>query len=409
MRTGKTGDRRLGFITELIWKNWQVLLYAFDREGQTVSFPQFCAEAEKAVLPEDVEAFWREAAHQEHPVVHIEKQGSIYGWIFHENDMLFFLGPMCAEPLSFAEARGFLHQRKIRRKDFPMREYTVSETFPMISLIYLTVTGKVFDEMCWYDQEEIWRSLERNDTQRVVLMETEKDRSHLPYRFEREWYQGIRDGKNTLVPLERQEGADMLDHVGILAEGNMLKQMEYTAAAQITLSTRAAIEGGVSPVRAYGMSDLFFQKLAQCSQVADIMKLSGTVQESFSRAVREALADAERDVDVERCKDYIALHLTEKISITRMAEELQISYSYLAAKFQKITGTGIKKYIVQEKLHAAANQLKYSDASIGEIADYFSFTSSSSMGAAFREAYGMTPMEYRKKYKVADFSSVSGS
>ncbi len=199
-----------------------------------------------------------------------------------------------------------------------------------------------------------------------------------------------------------------MDHVGILAEGDALKQVEYTIAAQITLATRAAIDGGVSPVKAYGMSDLFFRKLAQCSQLVEIMRLAGTVQENFARAVREAQAEAERDVDVERCKDYIALHLTEKLSVTRMAEELQISYSYLASKFQKITGTSIKKYIVREKLRAVANQLKYSDANIGEIADYFSFSSSSSMGVAFREIYGMTPMEYRKKYKVADFSSAVG-
>ena len=49
MKTEKSKDHRLVFITELVWKNWQVLLYAFDREGKTLSFPSFCAEAEKAV------------------------------------------------------------------------------------------------------------------------------------------------------------------------------------------------------------------------------------------------------------------------------------------------------------------------------------------------------------------------
>ena len=59
MKTEKSKDNRLVFITELVWKNWQVLLYAFDREGKTLSFPSFCAEAEKAVLPSDVEMFWK--------------------------------------------------------------------------------------------------------------------------------------------------------------------------------------------------------------------------------------------------------------------------------------------------------------------------------------------------------------
>ena len=54
MNTEKSKDNRLVFITELVWKNWQVLLYAFDRDGKMLSFPSFCAEAEKAVLGEQV-------------------------------------------------------------------------------------------------------------------------------------------------------------------------------------------------------------------------------------------------------------------------------------------------------------------------------------------------------------------
>ena len=405
MRKEKHEDRYLPFLAELVWKNWQTLLYAFDREGKMRYFPKFCAEAEKAVLPSDAALFWKEIQGQEHPIVHIEKQGSIYGWVFRQEDMLFYLGPMRSEPLPFAQERGFLHQRKIRRKDFPIRECTVMKSIPMVSIVYLTVTGKVFDERDLYGQAESWQDLS-HDAGRGKLRMGEGEREHLPYRFEQEWYQSIQEGKSFSDEwLRREKASEVMDRVGILAEGNALKQVEYTIAAEITLAARAAIAGGVSPVRAYGLSDLFFRKLASCDRLTEILKLADTVQESFSGMVRETRAGEKRDADVERCKDYIALHLTEKISVTRMAEELRISYSYLAAKFQKTTGTGIKKYIVQEKLHAAANQLKYSDFSVGEIADYFSFTSSSSMGAAFRAAYGMTPVEYRKKYKAADFSS----
>ena len=207
MKTEKSKDNRLVFITELVWKNWQVLLYAFDREGKTLSFPSFCAEAEKAVLPSDVEMFWKESQGQEHPIVHIEKQGSIYGWVFREEDTIFFLGPLCSAPLSFAQERGFLHQRKIRRKDFPIREYTVLETFPMVSMVYLAVTGKVFDEMSWYDQAETWRSLERDEVQRRIPSEEEKDRTHLPYRTEQEWYRGIREGRNVSAIFRDEQNA----------------------------------------------------------------------------------------------------------------------------------------------------------------------------------------------------------
>ncbi len=76
----------------------------------------------------------------------------------------------------FAQERGFLHQRKIRRKDFPIREYTVLETFPMVSMVYLAVTGKVFDEMSWYDQArhgEAWSGMRYSEEYRRKRKRTE--------------------------------------------------------------------------------------------------------------------------------------------------------------------------------------------------------------------------------------------
>ena len=72
-----------------------------------------------------------------------------------------------------------------------------------------------------------------------------------------------------------------------------------------------------------------------------------------------------------------------------------MSHSYLTKKFKEYEGITIQQYIISEKLKAAANMLKYSDASISEIAEYLSFASQSHMGQYFKKAYQMTPKEYR--------------
>ena len=104
------------------------------------------------------------------------------------------------------------------------------------------------------------------------------------------------------------------------------------------------------------------------------------------------------------CKNYIAAHRTKNIQVREISTAVGMSHSYLTKKFKEYEGITIQQYIISEKLKAAANMLKYSDASISEIAEYLSFASQSHMGQYFKKAYQMTPKEYREKYKIVEFS-----
>ena len=403
----------LNILTRLVWDNWQMLLSVYSEEGNLLCWPSFCEEAEKLILPELFDTLRQRSLQTQEPVLYIEPQTSMYYWAFFYEGCLYILGPMRTEPLTFAAERGFYYQRKIRRRDFPLKEMTVARSFAPVSMFYTAVTGKLPDENRLFEYMDDQQDLSSEILQNKIDASRE-ERVHLPYQFEREWYQSIREGRYTASHMEQLSGLTKkqtletaLDSVGVLAKGDAFKQLEYTTIAGVTLATRAAIDGGVPPARAYELSDLFFQKCSVCDDAGEMIRIVGLACEAFAHEVRK-IADLEKkDLDVERCKDYIARHLTERIVVTEMAKELRISYSYLASKFQKITGMGIKRYVLREKLRAAANQLKYSEAGIGEIADYLSFPSASSMCASFKEMYQMTPMEYRKKYKVLDFISAS--
>lgn len=394
-------------MTRLIWDNWKLICYVYDKAGVLLTDNHtFCRESEKVITEKLLAEMWEQAEKKLQPTIFTEPGKSIFFWIFCREGQLFILGPLHSEPLSFAQEKAFLHERKIHRKDFPFKELTVAESLPIISLVYFMVSGDSVDrfdeeymETIQYDRHEL-----AYDLLESRAAKNREQRSHMSYQSERMWYQAIIEGKILNMPSEDER--TLLDKVGELAKGDAFKQMEYTVIAQLTLVTRAAIEGGVSPEKAYEMSDLFFQKCAQCRETMEFLEIAAKAMDSFTRAVREVKRQDIQDLDVERCKNYIAFHLTEKITVSEMAKELKISYSYLAAKFLKETGINIKKYIRQEKLSAVANQLKYSEVSVGEIADYFSFPSASSMCTCFKEVYGMSPTEYRKTYKVADFISV---
>lgn len=79
-----------------------------------------------------------------------------------------------------------------------------------------------------------------------------------------------------------------------------------------------------------------------------LLQISGQAVDALISAVRSARNEQIRDSNVERCKEYIKSHLFRKIDIKKMSDELEISYSYLDAKFHKSTGMSIKQYILEK-------------------------------------------------------------
>lgn len=397
----KADQEQMRIFTELIWRNWRLLFYGFNSERGLILWPDFVEESEKVLTEELTERIREHVSSKNHPVVYTEAETSMFYWGFFWEDTCYLLGPMHAQPLSFSEERGYLHRRKIKRRDFPLKECTIAESFSVISLIYFVISGSTFTEKNILDPFIIdWQQFQEEMVFQRIDWSAEAH-THLPYQFERKWYQAIRDGKGNFRTQE--EEASLIDRVGVLAKGSALKQMEYMNVAQITLAARAAIDGGVPPMQAYQMSDLFMQKCSQCREAVELLSIGNQASNSFARLVREYREKNTKDPHVEMCKDYLAKHLTQKISMTRMAEGLGISYSHLASKFRRLEGVSIKKYLIREKLHAAANQLKYSEADVGEIAEYLGFSSASSMCASFKEHYGMTPLEFRRRNQVIDF------
>ena len=103
-------------------------------------------------------------------------------------------------------------------------------------------------------------------------------------------------------------------------------------------------------------------------------------------------------IQIVKAIDYIRKHRNIKLTVQEIADKLHINRSYLSSLFKKETGRGISDYIREEKIKAAANMLKFSEYSYGDIAEYFGFASQSHFIKCFREQTGLSPKEYRKKY-----------
>ena len=116
----------------------------------------------------------------------------------------------------------------------------------------------------------------------------------------------------------------------------------------------------------------------------------------------EALAD----IDPQKTRISFQLEALKPI-MQEIADETGKSRSYLSRKFSKEAGISIQDYILDQRLQAAANMLKFSDFEIADIAEYLCFSSQSYFGDQFKKKNNMTPAEYRKRNKSIEFSAKS--
>jgi len=97
----------------------------------------------------------------------------------------------------------------------------------------------------------------------------------------------------------------------------------------------------------------------------------------------------------DRVTDYIEQHFREELVLSDIADALFVSTPHMIRVFRKETGQTPHKYLLEYRLRAAAQLLKYSDLSTAQIASSAGFSSASHFIRCFRKAHGVTPAHYR--------------
>lgn len=197
---------------------------------------------------------------------------------------------------------------------------------------------------------------------------------------------------------EVKASAPMLSDGVKIRIDDSLRQAKDSVLIFISLCTRAAIEGGLSPEKAYTVGDMYIQSLELCSSIPEAASISNTMYEDFIQRVHKLKnADKKLSPQLLYCCDYIQLHVTEHIELEHLAQSVGYTGYYLSRKFKSVIGVSISEYIRTQKLKHAALLLTTSTQSMQEISDHLDFCSRSYFSDLFHREYGMTPTEYREK------------
>lgn len=167
------------------------------------------------------------------------------------------------------------------------------------------------------------------------------------------------------------------------------------AISAVTLYTRAAVDGGLPEQIAYNLSDAYIHTLLEIKDAETITDMIYTIMYDFTYEVyRYKYRDC--SALVRKCCEYISRHLHDEISLKTLGEITGKSPNYISDSFYREMGIRPTLYIRRLKLDYARSVIEAADLSVSAISDLLAFPSSSSFITYFREAYGMTPLQYRR-------------
>lgn len=114
---------------------------------------------------------------------------------------------------------------------------------------------------------------------------------------------------------------------------------------------------------------------------------------SVQTPLKNAIKDSVEDILM-----YIKqnIYSPSKLSIERIADEFNLSPTYISIFFKRHTGESLKQYISKHKQKLIESRLIYSKLSLTEIAYEFGFTDESHFCKQFKKFTGSTPTEFRK-------------
>lgn len=105
--------------------------------------------------------------------------------------------------------------------------------------------------------------------------------------------------------------------------------------------------------------------------------------------------------EVMRIKEYMKQNYMQDLTIRDLADIMCISHSYFSTFFKNVTGKNFKAYLTEIRMEEAILMVLRTNLKTYEIAEAVGYNNVRRFVDAFKSAYHMTPMDYRKVHSKA--------
>lgn len=96
-------------------------------------------------------------------------------------------------------------------------------------------------------------------------------------------------------------------------------------------------------------------------------------------------------------EQFVSIHLSEDITLKEVASRFSYSPNHFGVLFKEQVGVSFNDYVVSRRMNKAKEMLQNPKYKVYEIADQVGYKSLTYFSRMFKEAFGMTPGDYRKQ------------
>ncbi len=262
--------------------------------------------------------------------------------------------------------------------------------FMLLSLFNLIVNDTIVSA------KDIWKDDDPKPPEEDYVETVDLEHHRSSGEYEETIYYYIRNGMVEEIENLHYEGYQGI--VGALGP-NQLRSLKNSVIILNSLCLRAAISGGLDADTAYALGELYVKRIENAGSLVELARLSQIIKRDYAQRVRQVAVPEIDNLYVLKATEHIQKHIYEKIGARELASVVGVTPEYLSVLFKQTLDLSIPQWIARQKILEAKKLLRFTDKSLAEIAALLNFSSQSYFQQQFKKIRGITPSEYRDKYR----------
>lgn len=226
----------------------------------------------------------------------------------------------------------------------------------------------------------------------IQEMKSSDELSIYPYEKEKELLIKVRNGD---VIGAKTVLNDILGFI-FFSNGGDIEVIKARTLELCTLLSRAAVEGGASVDKIFGMNYKFISELSKINNIEDLSYWTLKVLDRFGENVFNLEENKNADI-IKKSLNFINDNYMIDITLDSVARYVHLNASYFSTLFKKEMHTGFSDYLNRVRIEESKQLLKNRQNSILDVALAVGFDDQSYYSKVFKKVTGITPKKYKSK------------